>query len=388
MGRTGVFVGFLITIGLAAACREPVSSGEPLPARSIPAFAKAAVPLAPGSSPISLDQYNGFLNETGSLFRKGFNSTNPHNGDAIVATIFWLGTGPNLVDSVVDVMTIAGFPRVGNKYRLVDFVSSGGISMATYVATNAQGFPDAYNSPAQDSILAVQADFSQVVSGGILISAWSGVDAVTSQAIGSHSSAAGSASVFTTADPGTVPIGAGGMAYAVSLVNALVGADAPAGFTTLAVQSNTGFSMVDESNYLLSPSVSTVDPHWFWYFNQASTWLASVLTLNPPPHLAYAVQPATTLPLMTIQPAVQVAVVDALGNRVTSYTGPVTIAIGHNGGAVVPGVLSGTKTVNAVNGVATFSDLSIDQPGNGYTLVASVPNMFTGESAPFNIGAL
>jgi hypothetical protein len=41
-----------------------------------------------------------------------------------------------------------------------------------------------------------------------------------------------------------------------------------------------------------------------------------------------------------------------------------------------------------VNGVATFSDLSIDQPGNGYTLVASVPNMFTGESAPFNIGAL
>jgi len=91
---------------------------------------------------------------------------------------------------------------------------------------------------------------------------------------------------------------------------------------------------------------------------------------------------------MTIQPAVQVAVVDALGNRVTSYNGPVTIAIGHNGGALVPGVLSGTKTVNAVNGVATFSDLSIDQPGNGYTLVASVPNMFTGESAPFNIGAL
>lgn len=387
MGRTGVFVGFLITIGLAAACREPVSSGEQVPARGLPAFAKAAVPLAPGSSAIILDQYNGFLNETGSLFRKGFNSTNPHNGDAIVATIFWRGTGPNVVDSVVDVMTIAGFPRVGNKYRLVDFVSSGGISMATYVATNVQGFPDAYNSPAQDSILALEADLSQVVSGGILISAWSGVDAVTTQPVGSHSSAAGSASVFTTADPGTVPIGAGALAYAVTLSNALVGADAPTGFTTLAVQSNTGFSMVDESNYLVSSSIGSVDPHWFWYFNQPSTWLASVLTLNPPPHLGYAVQPTTTLPLTTI-PAVQVAVVDALGNRVTSYNGPVTIAIGHNGGIVVPGALSGTKTVNAVNGVATFSDLSIDQPGNGYTLIASVPNMFTGESAPFNIGAL
>jgi hypothetical protein len=110
--------------------------------------------------------------------------------------------------------------------------------------------------------------------------------------------------------------------------------------------------------------------------------------LNPPPHLSYAVEPRTTLPLMAIQPAVQVAVIDALGNRVTSYNGPVTIAIGHNGGTLVAGTLSGTKTVNAVNGVATFADLSIDQPGSGYTLLATVPDMFTATSAAFNIGAL
>jgi hypothetical protein len=90
---------------------------------------------------------------------------------------------------------------------------------------------------------------------------------------------------------------------------------------------------------------------------------------------------------MTIQPSVQVAIVDALGNRVTSFNGQVTIAIGHNGGTVFPGTLSGTRTVNAVNGVATFADLSIDQLGTGYTLVASVPNVFTAESSPFNIGA-
>jgi hypothetical protein len=190
------------------------------------------------------------------------------------------------------------------------------------------------------------------------------------------------------ADAGAVPIGTGALAYAVTLSNALVGADPPAGFTMLAVQSNGTFSMVDESNYLVSPGLGTVDPQWGWGFNQPSTWLASVLTLNPPPHLSYAVQPGTTLPMMAIQPSVQVAIVDALGNRVTSYNGPVTVAIGHNGGTVLPGTLSGTKTVNAVNGVATFSDLSIDQPGNGYTLVATVPNMFTAESAPFNIGAL
>jgi hypothetical protein len=386
MSGRRVVIGFMVSAVLAAACREPLSPGERAPA--LPAFARVAVPLEPGSSPITLDQQNGFLNGTGNFYRKGFNSTNPHNGDAIVATVFWLGTGPNVVDSVFDVMTMPDFPRVGNTYRLVDFVSAGGISMATYVATNVRGFPDGYNAPAQDSILAVEADLSQVVSGGILISAWSGVDAVTTQPVGSHSAASGSDSTFTTADAGTVAIGAGALAYAVTLSNAMVGADPPAGFTMLTVLSNAEFSMVNESNYLVSPNVSTVNPQWFWYFNQPSTWLASVLTLNPPPHLSYAVQPRTTLPLMAIQPAVQVAVVDALGNRVTSYNGPVTVAIGHNGGTVLPGTLSGTKTVNAVNGVATFSDLSIDQPGSGYTLLATVPDMFTAASAPFNIGAL
>jgi len=387
MSRRAIVAG-CIGILAAAACREPISPEGRAPTSSLlPSFATAA-PLAPGSSSITLDQQNGMLNETGNLYRKGFNSTNPHNGDAIVATVFWLGTGPNIVDSVVDVMTMPGFPRVGNTYRLVDFVSAGGISMATYVATNAQGFPDGYNNPAQDSILAVQANLSQVVSGGILISAWSGVDAVTVQPVGSHSAASGSGSAYTMADAGAVPIGTGALAYAVTLSNALVGADPPAGFTMLAVQSNGTFSMVDESNYLVSPGLGTVHPQWGWGFNQPSTWLASVLTLNPPPHLSYAVQPGTTLPMMAIQPSVQVAIVDALGNRVTSYNGPVTVTIGHNGGTVLPGALSGTKTVNAVNGVATFSDLSIDQPGNGYTLLATVPNMFTAESAPFNIGAL
>jgi hypothetical protein len=39
-----------------------------------------------------------------------------------------------------------------------------------------------------------------------------------------------------------------------------------------------------------------------------------------------------------------------------------------------------------VNGVAVFSDLSIDQPGNGYTFVVNAAGLSGGESAPFNIG--
>jgi len=43
--------------------------------------------------------------------------------------------------------------------------------------------------------------------------------------------------------------------------------------------------------------------------------------------------------------------------------------------------------VTAVNGVATFTDLSIDQPGNGYTLVVSGAGVTGAESSSFNIGA-
>ena len=78
---------------------------------------------------------------------------------------------------------------------------------------------------------------------------------------------------------------------------------------------------------------------------------------------------------------------DASGNAVMSFTGTVTIAIGHNGGTLTAGTLSGTLTVAAVNGVATFSDLSIDQLGNGYTLVVTAGGVSGAESAPFNIGA-
>jgi len=73
---------------------------------------------------------------------------------------------------------------------------------------------------------------------------------------------------------------------------------------------------------------------------------------------------------------------------VPSYTGTVTIAIGHNGGTLTPGTLTGTLTVTVVNGVATFSDLSIDQLGNGYTLTVTAGGVVGAESAAFNIGVM
>jgi len=50
-------------------------------------------------------------------------------------------------DSVVDVLTTSPYTRVGNSFTLVEFVRAGNYSMATYIATNIQNFPDPNTDP-------------------------------------------------------------------------------------------------------------------------------------------------------------------------------------------------------------------------------------------------
>jgi hypothetical protein len=388
--------GFIGAVLVAAACREPASlersangNASP-PAAPTPGFSAIATSQASsGTDGIALDQQNGTLGASGQLIIKGFNPTNPHRGDAIVATFFWAGS-TNIIDSVVDVLTTApNYTPVGNRYTLVEYGTSGGYSMATYMATNVQGFPDPNIDPFQGDILAVGAYLSQpVTEGGVAISAWAGVNTVAAQSLGAQRAASGLGSGITPAGPGSISIGAGALAYAVTMSNGLAGRDSPPGFTTLGLGSDN--FMIFENDFAVQAATGSVNPQWTWYFADSppSTWLATVLALNPPLHLAFTVQPSTTPPLLAIQPAVQVTALDAGGNRVTSFNGSVTIAIGHNGGTLLPGTLSGTTTVTAVNGVATFSNLSIDQLGNGYTLVVSAANVFGAESAPFNIGVM
>jgi hypothetical protein len=234
--------------------------------------------VAPAGKGITLDQYNGSLSENGTTLVKGFNPTNPHVGDAIVATFFWLGS-TNIITSVTDVLTTNPYTPVGNTYTLVDYVALGGTSMATYVATNVQNFPDP-NDPASGIVLAVQATLSSpVTDGGVLISAWTGVNAVSAQALGAHHSASGSGSTSTVADPGAITIGAGALAYAVTMSNGHVGRQPPAGFTNLDVLSDP--NIVSEADDAVQASAGSVDPQWTWLFNSPSSWLATVLALNP-----------------------------------------------------------------------------------------------------------
>ena len=345
-------------------------------------------------SGITLDQQNDVFEgdpwgANGTHIGKGFDPRNPHLGDAIIATFFWRGS-TNTITQVTDHLSDAAQTPVGNQYTLVEYVTSNGLSMATYVATNVQGFSDADTTP--DQILAVHAIFSDRVTGGVKISAWTGVNGVSAQAIAAHSSASGTGTGITAAAPGAIPLEAGSLIYAVTLSHSHAGFDPPAGFTEISTGSDT--SLVQDAEYGISADATPIDAQWLWHFDDTtpSTWLATALALRPaaaaPTHLAFSTQPSKTLPLLPITPAVRVAVLDDLGNTVTSYNGPVTIAIGHNGGLVLKGTLSGTKTVNAVNGIATFSDLSIDQLGNGYTLVVSSAGLTGAESVPFNISVL
>src|SRR5207248_2227061 len=98
--------------------------------------------------------------------------------------------------------------------------------------------------------------------------------------------------------------------------------------------------------------------------------------------LVFSVQPTNTVAGAAITPAVQVTAQDGNGNTATGFTGSITVAIGTNPST---GTLSGTKTVAAVAGVATFSGLSIDKAGTGYTLTATGAGSTT--SAAFNITA-
>jgi hypothetical protein len=99
--------------------------------------------------------------------------------------------------------------------------------------------------------------------------------------------------------------------------------------------------------------------------------------------LAFGQQPTNTQLGAAISPAVTVRILDAANNLVANDTRNVTLAIGTNPSS---GTLSGTTTVAAVAGVATFSNLSINHAGNGYTLVASSSPALTGAtSSAFNI---
>src|SRR5262249_59478693 len=104
----------------------------------------------------------------------------------------------------------------------------------------------------------------------------------------------------------------------------------------------------------------------------------------PAAALPIAQQPTNTAAGVSLSPAVTVQVLDAFNNVVTTDASSVTVAIGSNPGG---GTLSGTTTVAAVAGVASFSTLSVNKSGVGYTLTASDGSLAGATSSAFTVTA-
>lgn len=111
----------------------------------------------------------------------------------------------------------------------------------------------------------------------------------------------------------------------------------------------------------------------------------TVTVQQVPAKLAFVVQPKDVRANAAFAAALQVQVQDAHGTLVQGATTPVTLApTGANAGP-----LTGTTTVAAVNGVATFTNVSVARAITGMTLTASATGTTTQVqsvmSAPFDV---
>ncbi|NDD31275.1 MAG: VCBS repeat-containing protein, partial [Proteobacteria bacterium] len=88
---------------------------------------------------------------------------------------------------------------------------------------------------------------------------------------------------------------------------------------------------------------------------------------------------------VALTPAPQVAVVDQNGSTITTATDAITVSLDKNPSNAV---LSGTLTVNAVNGVATFADLHLSVAAAGYTLKATSGTLTADTSVAFTVTPL
>ena len=176
-----------------------------------------------------------------------------------------------------------------------------------------------------------------------------------------RNSAGGTVAGATTAITATL-VGSGGTLAGTTTVNAV---DGVATFTDLVVNGVGSFTLTFSGGGLTSVTSASF-----------------TTTARPATQLAITTQPggAVTLSALSPQPVIQVR--DAVGGTVAGATNAVTATLVGAGGT-----LSGTTTVNAIDGVATFSDLVVTGPGD-YTLTFSSGALAATTSSSITIAPL
>src|SRR5262245_25865922 len=255
---------------------------------------------------------------------------------------------------------------------------------------------------------ALNAGTNQVtITGVIYTKAESGV-VITATRTSGDILTAGDSAPFTV-DPGAATV----LAFSPQPGNATAGCAIP-GPPTVVVRDSFGNTVTSSTIYITvalgtNPGGSTLGGNTTIYtslgvatFNDLSlnkvgtgyTLTASAAGLTPATSsafnvnagaaaaLAFTTQPVNSTAGSAIGGPPTVTVRDSLGNTATLSTASITIAIGSNPSG---SALGGTTTRNAVSGVVSFSDLSINEGGNGYTLTASSAGLAGVTSDSFNI---
>ena len=201
--------------------------------------------------------------------------------------------------------------------------------------------------------------------------------------------------VVTTAPPATVTAGTGfGLAVTAQYSPTIVD-QAFTGSATVAISNFAGGSGTTLGGTLTVTAVDgvatfsglTLDTAANGYTLQVSSSTASSVITGPFNVVATAPsQIAVPAVLPSVAPGAQfgfgVVIEDQFGNIATTYNSNVTVSLGANPGG---STLGGTLTVAASGGVATFSGLTLNELGNGYTLHVAGSGVSTATTNAFNV---
>ncbi len=131
-----------------------------------------------------------------------------------------------------------------------------------------------------------------------------------------------------------------------------------------------------DSDYALAQQGSVLNAYHIEFTDGPQT--------GPEDHIAFQQSPDDNVLGEPLDPAITVAVFDAEGKTVTSSNSLITLTLT---GGDETATLGGTTGVNAIDGIATFSNVTIDKPGE-YQLIASSSGGSTPIfSSPFDISA-
>ena len=100
--------------------------------------------------------------------------------------------------------------------------------------------------------------------------------------------------------------------------------------------------------------------------------------------LGFTTQPGNGSAGVLLFPQPSVAIQDMGGNTKTSSSNPVTISI-TSGTGKSGATLQGTTTITPVNGIATFTNLRIDNASSGYTFTATASGLQSSTSSKFTV---